>query len=151
MTEFDDSKIHPGVTNPYLLKPHSENLERHIQISIATKLYAHLLVLSCRHSFILARLIAHLAPVRFENTSASIEIFHRLYSSALHRRTFCLPRTLFAISTSKTFAHSGTGYIGAFLPSKKLHAWIIENDINPDPKDDIWICYQPVAQISKHV
>jgi len=36
-------------------------------------------------------------------------------------------------------------FIGVFLPSKSMHAWIIEDGIQPDPSDTMWINFQPVA------
>jgi hypothetical protein len=37
--------------------------------------------------------------------------------------------------------------IGVFLPSRAMHAWIIENHMQPDPQDRSWTSFQPVALI----
>ena len=38
-------------------------------------------------------------------------------------------------------------FIGVFLPTKLMHAWIIESGELADQFDDIWINFQPVAAI----
>lgn len=36
-------------------------------------------------------------------------------------------------------------FIGAFLPSVQMHAWVIEDGMPADPHDDNWINFAPVA------
>jgi len=38
-------------------------------------------------------------------------------------------------------------FIGVFLPSNTMHAWIIEDGKIVDPYDGIWLNFQPVAAL----
>lgn len=51
------------------------------------------------------------------------------------------------MKTSKTFKKDGILFIGASLPSGKMHAWIIENGIQPDRLDRNWIMYRPMLAL----
>jgi hypothetical protein len=48
---------------------------------------------------------------------------------------------------SRKFADMGVVLIGVFLPSRSLHAWIIEDGMQPDSSDKQWINFQPVAAV----
>ena len=135
------------VLNPYLMK--KNELSYDIKISLLTKVYAKLLVIISRFSFYLACQVAKLPLVRLPNSIYAAQVFNAIYSSPCQQRTLCLPRTLFVLATSKSFKHKGTAFIGVFLPSKKMHAWVIESGYNPDITDEIWILYQPILIISK--
>lgn len=137
------------VINPYGLSGQGAAAMRNIDVSSLAVFYAKSLVLACRHSFLLARLLALIPLARFDDTATSIAAFQKIFSGKGNQRTLCLPRTLFALTTSRTFKKDGVAFIGVFLPSKKMHAWIIEGNANPDPKDDVWICYRPVAAITR--
>lgn len=138
-----------GVHAPYTLLPMINVPSVQIYPSLFCTAYARIIVFACRHSFFFARMISSIPFVRFPNTVTSIAAFRSVYPGSAHQRTLCLPRTLFALATSRSFKQNGVAFIGVFLPSRKMHAWIIEGNRNPDPKDDIWICYQPVAAITK--
>lgn len=132
--------------NPYTLNP-SNSLTSVPAYSSLTLMYAKVLTWLCEKSFTLARLFLYwpLRP-KFRTTKEAIAVYRTIYPGK-QQRVLCLPRVFFSAACSKSFKESGTGFIGAFLPSRKMHAWIIENNENPDPDDDIWICYQPVAVI----
>lgn len=57
----------------------------------------------------------------------------------------CLNRTLLAAKCSIEFKKSGVLFIGADLPQNSLHAWIIEDNYQPDPWDRNWINFLPIA------
>lgn len=134
------------VLNPYLMK--KNKLSYDLKISLLTKVYAKLLVIISRISFYLACQVAKLPLVRLPNSIYAAQVFNTIYSSPYQRRTLCLPRTLFILATSKSFKQKGSAFIGVFLPSKKMHAWVIESGHNPDITDEIWISYQPILIIS---
>jgi len=136
------------VLNPFKLKISNYDVDK-VNVSVLAKLYGKLMVFTCKYSFIGAMILAKVPFVKYSSTKIAIASFKKIYSSDFHQRMLCLPRTLFAIATSKSFKEKGVAFIGVFLPSKKMHAWIIEDNLNPDPCDDAWICYQPVAAITK--
>lgn len=132
------------VNHPYLLIPYSR--ERIINISthkkIAYKL-AKVYTFLCLKSFLFVRLLSLVRFQIFETTEEAIFFYRKVFPNK--QQNLCLPRALFAACTSKSFKKNGVIFIGVFLPSKAMHAWIIEEDKQPDIYDDIWICYQPVA------
>ncbi|HOP51209.1 MAG TPA: hypothetical protein PK887_11390 [Ignavibacteriales bacterium] len=136
------------VLNPFKLDIPTDDFDD-ISVSLVAALYAKLMVFTCKHSFIGAILLAKFPFVKYNSTKIAIASFKKIYPGSFYQRTLCLPRTLFAAATSKSFDKKGVAFIGVFLPSRKMHAWIIEDNSNPDPDDDSWICYQPVAAITK--
>lgn len=132
-----------GCNNPYKLEiyDHSDG------IMIATrfiKFYSFLLIKFCRISFYLGFLLTKLIKPVFDSTSEAIAVFRNLYPENM-QNNLCLPRTLFAASLSKKFKNNGAIIIGVFLPSSLMHAWIIENNTQPDPYDVNWTNFQPIA------
>lgn len=83
---------------------------------------------------------------KFENTKIAIDFF-RIKTQIKSEDILCLPRSIFAAASSKTFEKNGVIFIGVFLPSNSMHAWIIEDGVQPDPWDTIWTNFQPVAAI----
>jgi hypothetical protein len=61
------------------------------------------------------------------------------------RDQLCLPRSLFAAKTSISFRPFGAVVIGTMLPTNSLHAWVIEENRQPNDLDRSWVCYQPIA------
>lgn len=57
----------------------------------------------------------------------------------------CLPRSIFVATTSKQFKETGVMFIGIFHPTRHMHAWIIEDGIQPYINDNLWINYTPVS------
>jgi hypothetical protein len=60
----------------------------------------------------------------------------------------CLQRALTVAKISKEFKSHGVLFIGAHLPLKNMHAWIIENGIQPDKEDRQWINYLPLMALA---
>jgi len=138
------------VANPYLLKPFCEfPTDNKIPKSpFYTVLLAKLFTFLCLRSFLFVRFLSHFHFPIFDSTEEAILFYRTLYPG--EQQNLCLPRSLFAACTSKTFKDEGALFIGVFLPSRAMHAWIIESGKQPDFDDDIWICYQPVAVMYKN-
>jgi hypothetical protein len=99
----------------------------------------------CRFNFKLACFYTNLQKSFFQ-TSADALIYYRKNVKG-DQSQLCLPRTLFAAKTSREFKESGVLFIGVFLPSRNMHAWIIENDQVADPVDPGWTNFRPVAAL----
>jgi hypothetical protein len=106
----------------------------------------HLIWLCRSNLFWLAHRYASFYKPCFEDSSAAIALF-RQRTAAFPQNTLCLPRSLFAASASRRFAKTGVLFIGVFLPSRSMHAWIIEDGRQPDFEDPMWVNFQPVAAL----
>ena len=134
------------ILNPYLIESCDKTVEIQ-RIPYLAKVYAKLIVFIAKYSFYIACKITKLPIIKFPNSRYAVQIFNTIYSEPYQQRTLCLSRTLFVVATSKSFKKNGTAFIGVFLPSKKMHAWVIESGCNPDSSDEIWLSYQPVVAI----
>jgi hypothetical protein len=99
-----------------------------------------------RWNFRLPCLMATFVKARFCNATAAVVAFRSIIPLS-QQETLCLPRSLFAAQTSLKFAKSGVVFIGVFLPSRSMHAWIIEDGVQPDRLDSIWLNFRPVAAL----
>jgi hypothetical protein len=140
--------LYQNVLNPFKLEITSKK-KYNQKLRIGVILYAKCIVFLCKYSFWMAKLLTYFPPSKLKNTAEAIQVFKEIFPSSYNQRTLCLSRTLFAMATSKSFNEDSVVFIGVFLPSRKMHAWIIEKNTNPDPYDEDWVCYQPVAVISK--
>jgi hypothetical protein len=133
------------VSNPYLLKTVRQIPSNKVipNDSLFAKILARIFTLLCLRSFLLFRALSYTRFPIFNSTEEAILFYRKMYPN--EQKELCLPRSLFAACTSKTFTQEGCLFIGVFLPSRAMHAWILEAGKQPDPYDDIWICYQPVA------
>lgn len=131
------------ITDPYSLKTNYHDLPIP-KVNFLIKGYAKILVWSNKKSFLLSRILAIFRFPVFQDAEQSIQVF-RSFKFKEKQNELCLPRALFVSTTSKKFKKSGTMFIGVFLPTTQMHAWVIEDGLQPDKVDDIWICYQPVA------
>jgi len=100
----------------------------------------------CRCNFWLAWRYASSLEPRFENAREAIEFFNER-TSHLNQNALCLPRSLFSAAQSQTFSDNGAILIGVFLPSRSMHAWIIEKGCQPDQGDRVWVNYRPIAAL----
>lgn len=135
------------VNNPYLLCPFQVVSKKPALYKWYIKSYANILIFLNRYSFYLLRLFSKINIPVFDNATEAILAF-RDSTKNKNQSDLCLPRSLFAASTSKRFKKNGTVYIGVFLPSRSMHAWVIEDNVQPDPYDNMWINFQPVALLS---
>ncbi len=134
--------------NPYRLNKCNSIVKENRSIFVRKLLnvYSSVLIKTNTFNFWLGRSLAGFRLPCFAETSQAINFF-RCNKSGDIQNNLCLPRSLFAASTSKSFKKNGVILIGVSLPSNLMHAWIIENGTQPDPLDNIWINFQPVAAI----
>jgi hypothetical protein len=149
--EINNIHVHDEIThlkkyidNPYLCRVGNEDFspKKHAFL----QLFGLGLTFLSKFSFYSCLLFSKINFKIFNTTDEAI-IYYQNYISPENQSNLCLPRTLFAAATSKSFKKNGVLYIGIFLPSHSLHAWIIEDGKIMDKSDNIWILYQPVAMI----
>ena len=131
--------------NPYLLESKTGTAfddSNHAKESRVARCFIRL----SRMSFWAACRYASLGRPKWADAAEAIVAF-RNQTAGFDQNVLCLPRALFAARMSKKFAEKGVVLIGAFLPSRSLHAWILEDALQPDPRDRQWINFQPVAAI----
>lgn len=61
----------------------------------------------------------------------------------------CLEKCLAVAKCSLSFKDNGVLFIGAHLPLQAMHAWIIEDGIQPDNIDRQWINFLPLMAITR--
>lgn len=131
--------------NPYLLKKKSVRVyssnNRFFLIW-----YVKSLVWLCKYSFLMGRIWSKLGFDYFDTSEEAIHFFRKCFPGSIQNE-LCYPRALFAASMSKKFKENGVVFIGVFLPSNTMHAWVIEDGNIADPYDCIWLNYQPVAAL----
>lgn len=132
------------VNQPYQLQKIEKAHESITHIPFLIKLFAKLLVFICKHSFFVGSFFSLFSIRCFQSTQEALVAFQTIFPPE-KQKDLCYPRSLFAASLSKSFPSKGVMFIGVFLPSKLMHAWIIENGTQPDPYDTMWINFQPVA------
>jgi hypothetical protein len=132
---------------PYELKaPANQDFQHQVAIGVMAKLVAHVTVWCCARGFLLVKLLGMIRIPIFHDSATAISCFRRVFPQKQNK--LCMPRALFAAITSSKFKEHGILVIGGFLPSRSMHAWIIEDGTLADCSDDIWINYQPVAVLS---
>jgi hypothetical protein len=134
----------PYSLNVNLIKPKKTTPEHKFNAPLLSKRATLLVYLYRVNLFWFAyKYVSFLKP-SFENSSQAIDFFRRQDYSA-PQDSLCLPRSLFAASASRRFAEAGVLFLGVFLPSRSMHAWIIEDGRQPDIDDSMWINFRPVA------
>jgi hypothetical protein len=134
--------------NPYTLTKIESVSIKKLSVIKKYKLsaYANLLISINKLNFCLVKFCSNIELPVFDNATNSILFFRNNKPSAI-QNNLCLPRSLFAASSSKLFKKNGVIFIGVSLPSNMMHAWIIEDGKQPDQFDTMWINFQPVAAI----
>jgi hypothetical protein len=132
--------------NPYRLKKHADKFDASLNQLNRAKFARNILTIFCRFNFLLARKYSDLKSIYFFDSASAINFFYSITSSSQINK-LCLPRALFAAKTSAAFDTDGVIFIGAFLPSRSMHAWVIEKGAQPDAQDEIWHQYRPIAAI----
>jgi len=108
--------------------------------------YLEFLIKMFKLNFCMGRWTSVFVKHSFEDAGQAINFFRNNKQGKI-QNDLCLSRCFFASRTSKKFKEKGVIFIGVSLPSKSMHAWIIENGRQPDPLDNMWINFQPVAAI----
>ncbi len=131
---------------PYQLQSLSNPAKQPLPDFAALNQYAHRLTRFTQMAFWWGRIYATFGQRTFPNATLAIQ-YYRSHIFPDKQDDLCLPRALFAASTSELFPQNGVILIGAFLPSRSMHAWLIEDGQQPDPYDAIWINYEPLAAL----
>ena len=138
------------VDNPFLIEAlHPENYHTQIDEEDFKKTHQYhniLLKLGNEHFFI-SRIYASFRRNLFNNTVEAFDAISRIEKQKEFKNELCLQRSLLVMKTSNSFRNNGVMFIGASLPSGKMHAWIIENGVQPDRLDRNWIMYRPLLAI----
>lgn len=130
--------------SPYLLKKNMLAHPINTNSFLVLIIFGRCLTYLTKVGFLLGTLFIHFGLRRFETSRDAIN-FYRKYIKPKNQNELCLSRAFFAAATSKRFKKGGVILIGIFLPSKSMHAWIIEDGALADSHDYIWLNYQPVA------
>ena len=134
--------------NPYLCQPYDtvyhEKLEVNKNIFIRLNRMHKRLAHFGNKRFFLSRQYACFRNLLFPTTSEAIMAISQIALQREQMGKLCLQRTLLALKTSKSFPENGVLFIGSLLPTVNMHAWIIENETQPDVEDRDWILYRPL-------
>ena len=138
------------VDNPFSIEAlHPENYYTQIDEEDFKKIFHYhniLLKLGNEH-FFLSRIYASFRRYLFNNSVEAFDAISRIEKQKEFKNELCLQRSLLVMKTSKSFRNNGVLFIGASFPSGKMHAWIIENGVQPDRLDRNWIMYRPLLAI----
>lgn len=105
--------------------------------------YARSLVLFHRHFYPAIWLLSHLRLGIYNSATEATDDFCRMVRG--NQNLLCLPRSVFAATTSRRFRKEGAMFIGAFHPSRRMHAWVIEGTTNAYRHDYYWTNYTPLC------
>lgn len=133
------------VENPFLTKQANKS-EPAVKPSKFSIFYARMLVFLCRHAYVLAHLFSYLRLGLFPNAVCAADAF-RIATKGEKQNLLCLPRSIFIATTSRCFKSCGAMFIGVFLPSHNMHAWVIEDNVVADQYDTYWTLYTPLLMM----
>lgn len=105
---------------------------------------ASTLVRLCKINFLLATTYSSIKSPIHNDSREAVVAFRKNISN---QKDLCLPRSLYAAKTSRLFSGSGVIMIGAALPSRSMHAWVIEDGNLVDSNDREWLHHLPVAAL----
>lgn len=117
-----------------------------VNISSFATIYALLLLWAAKHCYPIIYLLSHLRLQLFVDAQQASWAFQQITKNE-QQKLLCLPRSVFIATTSKRFKEYGAMYIGIFLPSRNMHAWVIEDNLQTDEWDNYWILYQPLMMM----
>lgn len=137
-----------AVSNPFLThqdgKTDNDKKIRHQRIALC---WAQLLTWLNAHCYPMIYLCSHLRFNLFYSARDAVQFYYGVYPSFKRQRVLCLPRAIFAATTSKRFNKHGAMFIGSFLPTVRMHAWVMEDGSNADVYDGQWICFKPIMMM----
>lgn len=131
------------VINPYLAEKSKRPVNKDLNISILMKLYAYVLIWLYKHFYPGIWLLSHINLNVFDDAVDACDAFYKIHPK--NQQILCLPRSVFAATTSKKFHDFGIMIIGGFLPSRHMHAWIMEDAKNAWRGDSMWINFTPIS------
>lgn len=111
------------------------------------KCYRRLLMLGSGR-FFLSTLYARQRLPCVDTTHEVFSGLSRIRDASENRSVRCLQRCLTAVKTSRSFPDGGVLFIGACTDALTMHAWILEDGMQPDPYDRQWINYRPLVAFS---
>lgn len=138
------------VNNPFSIEAlHPENYYMKINQDDFKKIchYHDILLRLGNEQFLFSRIYASFRRYIFNSSIEAFDAISRIQKQKEYRNELCLQRSLLVVKTSKSFRNNGVLFIGASFPSGKMHAWIIENGVQPDRLDRNWIIYRPLLAI----
>ena len=133
------------VENPFLAKQ-AEEQKKIVKPGGFATLYARMLVFLCKHAYVVAHALCHLRLGLFPDAVSAADAF-REATKDKKQNLLCLPRSIFIATTSRRFRQGGAMFIGVFLPSHNMHAWVIEDGVVADRYDKYWILYTPLLMM----
>ena len=138
-----------AVNNPYIIG-NRKNSDKwgEVRHSWVIKKYAKILTWLCANCYPLATLFLHFRLKTFHDAGDASMFYYSVFPDMKKQNTLCLPRAFFIATTSHRFKAHGTLFIGAFLPTVRMHAWVMEDGTPADNYDNQWIYYRPVMILS---
>jgi hypothetical protein len=118
--------------------------EVRLQIFNANRLFFQL----GNRNFFLSVLYSKIRIPIFEKTQDAFSFIAELDGHKNEIADRCLQRSLLAAKISKSFKEKGVILIGAEISSGEMHAWILEDNCQPDFEDRSWINYRPLLAIT---
>jgi len=129
------------VNNKIAISSSNVNLVRKL-----TKMHDRILKIG-NNRFYMTRLYSSIKNLMFENTIEAITYINSLPPQVEFKHQLCLQRAFLSSKISKSFIDNGVIFIGSFLPTGDMHAWIIENGKQPDYDDRAWVNYRPLLAL----
>ena len=133
------------IQNPFEVHVRTNSSDK-TKISFWVKWYALWIVWLCGHCYPIVYLLSYLRLHLFKDAQQASWVFQQC-TKGMQQKLLCLSRSIFIATTSKRFKEHGTMYIGIFLPSRNMHAWVIEDNLQTDEWDNYWILYQPLIMM----
>ena len=130
------------VDNPFLLEQREVDVAGNY--SFFLHWYARFLVFSYHHCYPALYLLSFLRLPVFDDAGKANLAFRSILNNK-DQSVLCLPRAVFISSTSRRFKKNGAMFIGIFLPTRNMHAWVIEDNKVADIYDYYWTMYTPLA------
>jgi hypothetical protein len=97
-------------------------------------------------NFLLSILYSFYTSSKFKTTTEAFSFISTLENHHYGSEN-CFQRSLLAAKISRSFKDKGVLFIGAEICSFNMHAWVIEEDSQPDFEDRVWINYRPLLAI----
>jgi hypothetical protein len=138
-----------SINFPYQIKWDSAPLKKEISNSNKNKIniYNNFFFKLNNNRFFLSIAYSFVNATKFQTTR---EAFSYISTLPLHKYggENCFQRSLLAAKISASFKQKGVLFIGAEIATFNMHAWIIEDNEQPDFEDRVWINYRPLLAIT---
>ena len=137
------------INHPYQIKWHHTPLIREISIEDKLKIdkFNRFFFNLNNNRFFLSVIYSFINARKFQTTREAFSYISTLPDHKYGSEN-CFQRSLLAAKTSASFQKKGVLFIGAELATFNMHAWIIEDNEQPDFEDRVWINYRPLLAIT---